>query len=170
MPIRFRCGHCNRLLGIARRKAGTDTTCPHCGYALTVPAPPTADRTELVDFEALLNPESSEVAPEPEPRSQKTEESFPRPRATPPPLPPPGERPLFEQDLDAIFGELKPELNQPDDPKRKPLPTSGMDALSLAPERGPLVLSPQKVTMLAIAVGVLVLLSFVAGYLVASLR
>ena len=39
MPIRFRCGYCNRLLGIARRKAGTETNCPHCGYAITVPVP-----------------------------------------------------------------------------------------------------------------------------------
>ncbi len=30
MPIRFRCPHCNRLLGIATRKAGTDIPCPQC--------------------------------------------------------------------------------------------------------------------------------------------
>ena len=37
MPIRFRCSRCNRLLGIARRKAGTETTCPHCGATIMVP-------------------------------------------------------------------------------------------------------------------------------------
>ena len=31
MPIRFRCPHCERLLGIARRKAGTPIRCPQCG-------------------------------------------------------------------------------------------------------------------------------------------
>jgi phage FluMu protein Com len=43
MPIRFRCAYCNRLLGIATRKAGTETTCPHCGYTITVPVPPEAE-------------------------------------------------------------------------------------------------------------------------------
>ena len=37
MPIRFRCRHCTRLLGIARRKAGTAIRCPQCGELLTVP-------------------------------------------------------------------------------------------------------------------------------------
>ncbi|HEV3383571.1 MAG TPA: hypothetical protein VG097_02085, partial [Gemmata sp.] len=59
MPIRFRCGYCNRLLGIARRKAGSETTCPHCGYTLTVPDDPTGDTTEMEDLDDLLNPASS---------------------------------------------------------------------------------------------------------------
>lgn len=57
MPIRFRCAYCNRLLGIATRKAGTETTCPHCGYTITVPYPDDAEKTErvnLADVEALL--------------------------------------------------------------------------------------------------------------------
>lgn len=39
MPIRFRCGCCNQLLGIARRKAGTVVTCPNCQQAVVVPHP-----------------------------------------------------------------------------------------------------------------------------------
>jgi phage FluMu protein Com len=57
MPIRFRCAYCNRLLGIATRKAGTETTCPHCGYTITVPYPDDGEKTErvnLADVEALL--------------------------------------------------------------------------------------------------------------------
>ena len=43
MPIRFRCSHCNRLLGIARRKAGTETKCPHCEGMILVPAEDAAE-------------------------------------------------------------------------------------------------------------------------------
>lgn len=39
MPIRFRCAHCDKLLGIARRKAGTIVNCPQCGQPLIVPTP-----------------------------------------------------------------------------------------------------------------------------------
>src|SRR5580658_8551940 len=59
MPIRFRCGYCNRLLGIARRKAGTETTCPHCGYTLTVPEEGSEDVPDISgmeDLDELLNP------------------------------------------------------------------------------------------------------------------
>src|SRR5947209_5088937 len=37
MPIRFRCPHCNQLLGISRRKAGTPVECPTCHRQVTVP-------------------------------------------------------------------------------------------------------------------------------------
>jgi phage FluMu protein Com len=37
MPIKFRCNHCNQLMGIARRKAGTDVHCPTCNGVLRVP-------------------------------------------------------------------------------------------------------------------------------------
>ena len=39
MPIRFRCAHCDKLLGIARRKAGSIVNCPQCGQPLIVPTP-----------------------------------------------------------------------------------------------------------------------------------
>jgi phage FluMu protein Com len=37
MPIKFRCKYCNQLMGIARRKAGTDVNCPTCNGLLRVP-------------------------------------------------------------------------------------------------------------------------------------
>lgn len=43
MPIRFRCGHCHQLLGIARRKAGTVVVCPSCQQAVVVPTTDEAD-------------------------------------------------------------------------------------------------------------------------------
>ena len=39
MPIRFRCVYCDKLLGIARRKAGAVVDCPHCAEKLIVPTP-----------------------------------------------------------------------------------------------------------------------------------
>jgi hypothetical protein len=39
MPIRFRCVYCDKLLGIARRKAGAVVNCPHCSEKLIVPTP-----------------------------------------------------------------------------------------------------------------------------------
>ena len=37
MPIRFRCQHCNQLMGIARRKSGTEVRCPTCQEMVLVP-------------------------------------------------------------------------------------------------------------------------------------
>jgi phage FluMu protein Com len=39
MPIRFRCPHCDQLMGIARRKTGLTVQCPRCREAVVVPAP-----------------------------------------------------------------------------------------------------------------------------------
>lgn len=39
MPIRFRCGYCEAMLGIASRKAGTVITCPKCQGQVIVPCP-----------------------------------------------------------------------------------------------------------------------------------
>jgi hypothetical protein len=72
MPIRFRCGYCNRLLGIARRKAGSETTCPHCGYTLTVPDDPVGDTTEMEDLDELLNPMTSPLPPTRAPAAERS--------------------------------------------------------------------------------------------------
>jgi phage FluMu protein Com len=37
MPIRFRCQHCQQLMGIARRKSGTEVQCPTCRQMVLVP-------------------------------------------------------------------------------------------------------------------------------------
>jgi DNA-directed RNA polymerase subunit RPC12/RpoP len=37
MPIRFRCSHCNQLMGIAHRKAGMMVQCPTCHAEVLVP-------------------------------------------------------------------------------------------------------------------------------------
>lgn len=37
MPIKFRCTHCQQLLSVSRKKAGTGVSCPACGGELQVP-------------------------------------------------------------------------------------------------------------------------------------
>lgn len=86
MPIRFRCQHCNQLLGIARRKAGTPVQCPTCQHEVIVPhadqaekATPPAPRPlfEHSDFEAYLQqPGANLPAPAPPAAPPAAHESF----------------------------------------------------------------------------------------------
>lgn len=191
MPIRFRCTYCNRLLGIATRKAGMETTCPHCGYTITVPTPHEEnDRTErmnLEDVEAALGRGATEAVKPPAAVAEPLPVERPRadppkppaaakPKAAPLPLPPdpkpapkpvssdPNERPLFERDMDDIFGKTKAPV---EDEKPKQKATSGMDAMSLGEPQHLIVISQQKATFLMILAVVLMVLSFAAGYFVA---
>jgi hypothetical protein len=82
MPIRFRCPYCQQLLGIARRKAGSQVECPTCHAQVLVPASepqPAAPATgqqrpffEQSDFENLLQPtrQPAPSAPAPSPLQQ----------------------------------------------------------------------------------------------------
>ncbi len=99
MPIRFRCVYCDKLLGIARRKAGAVVDCPQCHQPLIVPTPePEPEATAAVgsgarssrlferdDFEALLDGSPDQTYRPPEdsdpPRRTRTKEG-------PPPVPP----------------------------------------------------------------------------------
>ena len=101
MPIRFRCSYCNRLLGIATRKAGMETICPHCGYTITVPVPQEdngrpdddarTERLDLEDIEELLGNAVTEVAAPPAvvaaPVAEKPRPpvpTYPKPTVSPP--------------------------------------------------------------------------------------
>jgi hypothetical protein len=77
--------------------------------------------------------------------------------------------PLFEgEDFDALLG-MKPKpapLDLDDAPSKQPV--TGMDAMSLEDNARPLVLSPQKATLLVAAVVVLLGIAFAAGFLIRS--
>jgi hypothetical protein len=182
MPIRFRCPQCARLLGIARRKAGTRINCPQCAAAVTVPVPAEGGDGEpdFQDLDNLLNlaaPSNgvSHHLPDPEP-AQPAVATEPPPAAPPrakPKREPGKETPLFEKDdFDALLGMTKPaaalEFSDKTSPKARPV--SGMDAgaLNLDDVPGKIVLSPQRAVLLVIAVVVLLVLAFVAGFLIAS--
>jgi phage FluMu protein Com len=187
MPIRFRCTHCERRLGIARRKAGHVIRCPQCGENITVPhddgdAEDTKDRT-LRDLDELLGPAPSingSILAPPEPQqSVLTAEVVPavplKPKPTPPARPVrvpkptrPGEEPLFEQSVDALLGLVKPdEALSLDDPKPAK-PVTGQDAMSLDDGPGTITLSSQKATLLVVAAAVLMLVAFIAGFAIRS--
>lgn len=162
MPIKFRCGYCKRLLGIARRKAGTEATCPHCRATITVPHPPPEDGTQLLDNEELWNPQAAQSPPRP---------SSPRevpalPLSTPQPQT--NEPPLFEKDLEQIFGNLGGTPALPEPESSKALAASELDTMSLGEERGHWVLSTAQATILGVVILVMVILSFIAGYLVGA--
>ena len=109
--------------------------------------------------------DDSDLLPLPEPPPR------PQPQAQPPRKPTPmRESPLLENDVDALLGMHKPgtkfELDEAAPPKKQPV--SGFDALNLMDEPGGLHLSPQKATLLAVGVVVLLGIAFAAGYLIAS--
>jgi len=57
MPIRFRCPNCERMLQIARRKAGTEVQCPRCAEEVMVPAADTREAdadADLADGTGLI--------------------------------------------------------------------------------------------------------------------
>jgi hypothetical protein len=109
MPIRFRCVYCDKLLGIARRKAGAVVNCPQCGQPLIVPTPESEPVTaaasappspapkqsklfEREDFDALLRGDATLRTSEADDRPSRKAR---RPSANPlPPRPFPVERSL----------------------------------------------------------------------------
>jgi hypothetical protein len=181
MPLRFRCGYCDRLLGIARRKAGMETTCPHCGYTLTVPEEDLADhQSDIEDLDELLNPMEKQ-----QPSSNSTEHSTHRSHlaitaanlkalskqtascrqnsqsqgseaAKSAGSYPAGEQEILIKDLDEVL-----------------LPADGTlakDTVSLSNQTGQIVLSVQRATALAIVAVVLIALAFAAGYLLGTTK
>ncbi|MCX7701758.1 MAG: hypothetical protein N2039_12850 [Gemmataceae bacterium] len=184
MPIRFRCGHCQQLLGIARRKAGTVVTCPSCQQAVIVP---TMDEAEA--FAGMTQG----------PSVREGDRSKAASSAPPPPPPPPDAPPggfVFERsDFDELFRPVieLPKASKTSRRRKEPepiaeaLPVSGpaqalaLDALSTfsdepagqrvasSPARlasGGIVLTPPKMVLLAaLAIGGMIF-AFGGGLLV----
>ncbi|HZV07420.1 MAG TPA: hypothetical protein VE999_20215 [Gemmataceae bacterium] len=147
MPIRFRCSHCNQLMGIARRKAGTMVRCPTCQAEVLVPQPDPDDKPapppaqpiadvpapvfERSDFEAFLN--------------NPVVENVSAPSAAAPPAPPPPSP--FATEIPP-----SPSFTRPSGSVRSTPPG--------------LVLSPTQATWLTVVVILLVAFAFGAGLLV----
>jgi hypothetical protein len=158
MPIRFRCPHCNQLMGIARRKSGSMVHCPTCNTAVLVPmsdeaeegtgqapsaptAPsPVRELFERDDFDNLLNAPSSAGA---EPRNSAPGMGLPEVEP-PPSLPPLRREPV---NMDAW-------------PASQPPP-----ALTSEPVGG-VVLSPTRATILTVVVILLLAIAFGGGLIV----
>jgi hypothetical protein len=161
MPIRFRCVYCDKLLGIARRKAGSVVNCPQCNQPLIVPTPEpepsaaTAGGTvhanpgpaklfERDDFADLLEADATVRATEHEPRSKRSKRER---RTEKSPLPP------------QAF-PVESSLPAPPIPMMAPLPYR-------TPARsGGIVLTSGKLILALVVVFVLVGLAFGAGVVV----
>ena len=186
MPIRFRCSNCNRLLGIARRKAGAMVACPHCQLSVRVPEPGPEDNE---DDEILPSRKVSpapppafpaEVTPPPIPRPVPAAKTVlpPRPPTSPerppasperPPAspPPPARRPsIFEQsNIEEIL------RSEPDLPVL--IPQAGVSGVQpVLPGAIPenvLVLSSSRATILSVLLALLLAIVFAGGVLVGRL-
>src|SRR5262249_10020626 len=154
MPIRFRCAYCNQLMGIARRKAGTVVRCPTCSGQVVVPSPEAAP-PDLV--------EPSPPPPQTQPRG-------------------PG---LFERSDfgDELFQNAKPGMARGSGGggflpvPQQPRAPSGFDVEPAPPPASPsylgpapalpgILLTPGKLTMLAVFVVLLIGVAFFAGMLI----
>jgi phage FluMu protein Com len=177
MPIKFRCGYCNRLLGIARRKAGMEINCPHCSYAITVPEEQPDEQPEpnvdVLDLDNLLNPVgSADATPLPTSVGGSSGPAYPTPSPATPqrpqypgygrPVARPASMPADAQeeivDL-AGLGETEPApAVSPPAPSVPPPPVDGI------------VLSTSRATLLLVGTIFLIGLAFAGGFLVASLK
>lgn len=198
MPIRFRCPGCDGLLSIARRKAGTDISCPKCGELVIVPTLPD-DQTEA-DIEGVGDAVEAVAPPRPEAKKEPPAKPEPRPKREPggvavkepPPkveaekpkpkpekIKPKGDKsdaPLFERsDFEAL---LNPALEKAKADEPKPLPLAAADkvvakAVPINPTGVPedsqgIFLSRGALTMMVVMGLVLLALAFAAGYVVGS--
>lgn len=159
MPIQFRCPHCTRLLGVARRKAGAQVRCPRCGRPATVPG------GEAGPFDDLDDDTGPAQTADP---ARQARAGGTVGMVADPPTRPAADRPLFEaDDLDAILG-VKPAaeaLDLDDDDSSGPRPVSGADAGTLTDD-GLVILTHSKAKRLGAVLAGLVLVAFVLGIVV----
>ncbi|MGH7174094.1 MAG: hypothetical protein ACRELF_09110 [Gemmataceae bacterium] len=145
MPIRFRCRHCNQLMGISRRKAGMTVQCPTCHGSVLVPQPDSEEPPEP--------PQPQPIGGGPAPLFERSDfEAFlqnpteDRPVAPSVPPPPPPAAP-FVTDI-------------------PPSPAFSMPPGQLHAHTPGLLLSPTQATWLTVVVILLIALAFGAGLLV----
>jgi phage FluMu protein Com len=177
MPIRFRCEHCQQLLGIARRKAGTRVECPTCHALVLVP----------------FSDQEEPAAASPPLRASADGPQAPVDRPGPPGAP---EEPLFERsDFDQLLQGPEPDEpsllaprvgRQPTQPaappadrlQQPPAPANiDVERVDVKPAVWPgpppggempagYVLTPFRASVLTTGLIVLMAISFVAGLLV----
>jgi hypothetical protein len=160
VPIRFRCAYCNQLMGISRRKAGTVVRCPTCSGQVVVPNP---------DTEAPVEQKPGEKAAAPNLFEQSDFDDLLRPggAASPTATVSTGEQPLPHQaPMTGAWGtHAEPAL-----------PIERVDSVAVAAPAPPgmvtpatpagLVLTPNRMTILAVVAVLLLGVAFGVGVLV----
>jgi len=180
MPIQFRCPACERTLSIARRKAGTSVKCPQCAAMVMVPAmagvaiessePASHKRLTVIQPEVVnkSNHSPSKVKSRPNSQSSATEKVDSMPLF---------ERPDFESLLNPALAQAKNESQHKPRPAENYAPAPVAPIVPVVPPSemtvpvgvdNHLIMSRRKLAMIAIAIAVLIGISFVAGYFLAS--
>jgi hypothetical protein len=135
---------CGGTLSIARRKAGSEVTCPKCEYEITVPEPEEAPAEDELD-----------LAPEPDAAPGRITQLKPQTRAT---AAPKADLPLFERD--DIEKLLEPTKAPDPKPEAAPAP------LAVPVTDTGLTISYAAAVMLSVLMLVLLGLAFATGYLI----
>ncbi|MCE9534238.1 MAG: hypothetical protein K8T89_24425 [Planctomycetes bacterium] len=157
MPIRFRCVYCEKLLGIARRKAGSLVNCPQCGEKLIVPTP---DPSAMVEKEDEKEEDALAAAgPRLFERSDfdamlQGEPTFRAIEEKPPDMPAPREKAVREP-------VAAPKLTPIERPVAPPAPAPAPDFDVVAPEG--FFVTPSKATWLSVIAVVCLAVAFAAG-------
>lgn len=147
MPIRFRCPACGKLLGIARRKAGTVVSCPQCKVNVTVPKGSlTEEKTVPVGA----------IAPVP------VSANGSKPKAETPLF----ERTDFEALLDPAAKAAARAVLAP--PPQMPVAVQQVPQAIAVDEADVVLLPKTNLTLIAVVMVVLIGLAFAAGYLLAA--
>lgn len=179
MPIQFRCPSCDRMLGIAKRKAGSSVKCPRCAADVRVPAlagmaietggPVGAapaipkDNTAPAKVVGLSKPSSSRSEQKPD----RKVDSMPL-----------FERPDFEHLLNPAIAKAKPEA-PPETPKEQEkvqiasTPTQAYieadsEAIDVEDLSNTFILTRTKLMWGVAIIAMLMGLAFSAGYFLAS--
>jgi hypothetical protein len=148
MPIRFRCQHCHQLMGIARRKAGTEVQCPTCRHGTLVPR----EEADVAEPRALAGGAATAGAGVSEPLFERSDfDDVLRGTEAPPRL----ARPAPKKHLTGP---------RPGDAAPAPAAPSQPSLLGGAPPG--IFLSSNQATLLAVAAIILLAVAFGAGLLV----
>ena len=177
MPIRFRCASCDKLLGIARRKAGSVVNCPRCAEPLIVPTPeddydvePADDLPDVEEVPEIRQPVKAGgggTAKKPGgglfERSDfekllHAEPTFRTDRG-PDPVPVPGPR---------TFDEHPPPPKRPTSPPPVSRPTPAVALPPVEPPSG-IYLSPGRATVVSVLIVALLAAAFGGGVMVGRL-
>ncbi len=158
MPIRFKCPTCERMLSIARRKAGTRVVCPRCEDDVTVPDADLA-------YEEEVNVEPVE---DHEPGSGTKPIAIGAPPKPTQPKPKPKSDKLFEEsDFEQLL-DAKVKKAADDAAAKKPEPQQAVVPAAASPdpvEKG-ILLSRGAAVVLTVLMLVLLALAFATGYLI----
>jgi hypothetical protein len=186
MPIQFRCPSCDRMLGIAKRKAGSSVKCPRCAADVRVPA--------LAGIAIETNgPVGAAPAIPKEPKEPKVSATAPATVVTAKRTAPNDrkvdsmplfERPDFESLLNPALEKAKPEPAAPVSAPvatatyvarhEEPLPSQPFldvpaeEAIDVEDLSNTIILTRRKLTIAVAAVAILMGAAFAVGYFLAT--